>query len=403
LVGVKGGLENPALSTQLAEVGMNFDNYLRVITSEAAALHGITGTLIPLLMVMMMTRFFGQKKSWIEGLSIAPFAIFGGLAFTIPYTLTGIFLGPEFPSLLGALVGLAVVTIATRKGFLIPKDTWDFAPKKDWSPDWIGKIEVKLDAQDKKSISAWLAWSPYILVAVLLVLSRLPDLPIGALLRAVTVSWSNIFGTGITASTQPLYLPGTILVTVVLITFFLHRMDRRELRAALSESSKILLGAGFVLIFTVPMVRIYINSGVNSMGFPSMPVAMAQWVAENVGAIWPLFAPAIGGIGAFFAGSNTVSNLMFSLFQHSVAESLMISGAMVVALQSVGAAAGNMVAIHNVVAASATVGLLGQEGATLRKTILPTIYYLAVVGLMGLVAIYGLGISDPLVGDVQGM
>ena len=69
---------------------------------------------------------------------------------------------------------------------------------------------------------------------------------------------------------------------------------------------------------------------------------------------------------------------------------------MVVALQAVGAAAGNMIAIHNVVAASATVGLLGREGATLRKTILPTIYYLTVIGGLGLIAIYVLRISGPL-------
>ena len=55
-----------------------------------------------------------------------------------------------------------------------------------------------------------------------------------------------------------------------------------------------------------------------------------------------------------------------------------------------------MVAIHNVVAASATVGLLGREGATLRKTIIPTIYYLVVTGIIGLVAIYGLQITDAL-------
>ena len=52
------------------------------------------------------------------------------------------------------------------------------------------------------------------------------------------------------------------------------------------------------------------------------------------------------------------------------------------ALQAVGAAAGNMIAIHNVVAASATVGLLGREGITLRKTILPTLYYLAMAGVI---------------------
>ena len=93
--------------------------------------------------------------------------------------------------------------------------------------------------------------------------------------------------------------------------------------------------------------------------------------------------------------ANTISNMMFSLFQFSVAERLMICGSLVVALQAVGAAAGNMIAIHNVVAASATVGLLGKEGATLRKTILPTIYYILSIGIIGILAIYVLGTSDP--------
>ena len=132
------------------------------------------------------------------------------------------------------------------------------------------------------------------------------------------------------------------------------------------------------------MVRIYINSGMNEADMLSMPIALAQWVAQHVGAIWPLFAPSIGALGAFIAGSNTVSNLMFSQFQYGVAESLAISGMGVVALQSVGAAAGNMIAIHNVVAASATVGFLGKEGEVLKKTLLPTLYYVVLVGLLGL-------------------
>lgn len=395
LVGVRGGLENPDLIAKLTVAGMNFEQYLKFIAAESAILHGITGTLIPLLMVMMMTRFFGKNKAWTEGLSIAPFAIFGGLAFTIPYSLTGIFLGPEFPSLLGALIGLTVVTFAARKGFLIPRDTWDFSPASEWRPEWIGKIEIKLDELTDKKISTALAWLPYVLVAILLVATRMPQITLGNILKSVSIQWSQILGTTITAASQPLYLPGTVLVVVVLITFFVHKMNSKELKIAFTESSKILLGAGFVLIFTVPMVRIYINSGINAIDLPSMPVAMAQWVAETVGKIWPLFAPSIGALGAFIAGSNTVSNLMFSLFQFSVAERLMICGSMVVALQAVGAAAGNMIAIHNVVAASATVGLLGKEGATLRKTILPTIYYVLVVGLLGLLAIYILGISDP--------
>jgi len=77
--------------------------------------------------------------------------------------------------------------------------------------------------------------------------------------------------------------------------------------------------------------------------------------------------------------------LTFVAFQHEVAQRLGLSSSLIVSLQAVGAAAGNMIAIHNVVAASATVGLLGKEGATLRKTILPTTYYLIVIGILGLV------------------
>ena len=68
-----------------------------------------------------------------------------------------------------------------------------------------------------------------------------------------------------------------------------------------------------------------------------------------------------------------------------------------VAAQSVGAAAGNMIAIHNVVAASATVGLLGREGATLRITIIPTFYYLIFSGVITLIFLNFFENKDPLV------
>jgi lactate permease len=399
IVGITGGLESAALNEQLAAVGLSFAAYRQIITGYAAMTHGVIGTLVPLLMVIMMTRFFGRNRSWTEGLSIVPFALFGGLAFTIPYTLTGVFLGPEFPSLLGALAGLGIVAFAASRGFLLPKDSWQFAPRDEWEPSWTGGLEVPLDdVAGRKPMSTWLAWTPYVLVALLLVVTRLPALGVGAALRRLTVQWPDILGSGVTGATTPLYLPATVFFVVVLLTFLLHGMRGRELVAAFRDSGRVIVGAGFVLIFTIPMVRVYINSDVNALDIGSMPIVMAEWVAANVGAVWPAFAPAIGALGAFIAGSNTVSNLMFSLFQHGVAEQLMISGAVIVALQAVGAAAGNMIAIHNVVAASATVGLLGQEGATLRRTIIPTVYYVIAAGLIGLLAIYVFGFTDPLAG-----
>ncbi len=400
LVGVQGGLGGEAFSADLAAAGMTITDFLRAVTAKSVLLHATAGVLMPTWMVVMMTRFFGKNGSWSEGLSILPFTLLGGLAFTVPYVLFGTFLGPEFPSLLGAPVGLAIVVIIARKGWLLPQDTWDFPDRASWKDEWVSGLEEELaDVPEGENIPAVMAWAPYAMLGGLLVLTRLPSLPIGAWLRAVDVEWANILGSGITATTTPLYLPGFVLLVVVAITALLHRMEGSDVVDAVRSSSKVLVGAGIVLVFTVPMVRVYINSDVNSADMLSMPLAMADWVAGNVGQIWPFFAGFTGGLGAFIAGSNTVSNLMFSAFQFGVAERLAMSTVMIVSLQAVGAAAGNMIAIHNVVAASATVGLLGKEGATLRKTVLPTIYYLLVIGVLGLIAVHWLGVSDPLMGS----
>lgn len=400
LIGIEGGLNHEEISSNLIELGSNWDQFLALITSEVAITHAIVGTLIPLFMCAIMTRFFGKNKSWKEGFSIFPFAIFGGLAFTIPYALTGIFLGPEFPSIIGALVGLPIVVLAAKNKFLTPKTVWDFAPATEWPAEWMGKLQLNVDELTEtiatKRMSLAKAWTPYVLVAIILVLSRIDSLGINVLLQKVNIPFHDILGEGIKADFAPLYLPGGIMIFVVLITYFLHNMKAKKLTSAISESSKTLINAGFVLVFTVPMVRVLINSGINNLELTSMPVAMAEFAADSVGSIYPLFAPTIGALGAFIAGSNTVSNMMLSEFQFATARNLFIPGSILVALQAVGAAAGNMIAIHNVVAASATVGLLGKEGRVLRKTILPTLYYVLLAGVIGLIMIHLLGITDPL-------
>ena len=397
VIGVTGGVESPEFTTLLATSGVTMADYVQAVTVRAAALHAITGTIMPAFMVVMMTRFFGARKSWTEGLSVMPFALFAGVAFTIPYFLTAWMFGPEFPSLMGGLVGLGIVSFAARQGFLIPNDTWDFPNSNQWPSDWVSDIEVS-EKDDGENPNMWpgMAWLPYLLLALLLVLSRLPSLPFQDALRSFSIEWPEIFGTTVSASTTPLYLPGTILILVVGITALLHRMSGRALKNAFVDSTRVLLGAGVVLIFTVPMVRVYINSGVNAAELASMPLEMAGFVADTVGGIWPLFAGITGALGAFIGGANTVSNLMFSAFQHGVAVRLAISSSMVVAIQAGGGAAGNMIAIHNVVAASATVGLLGREGATLRKTILPALYYMILIGVLGLIAVYVLRVPGPL-------
>ncbi|XPH42533.1 L-lactate permease [Oceanimonas smirnovii] len=400
IVGVTTGLDTQAMAPGLASAGSDWASYLQLVTSNVAILHAITGTLMPVLMTMMLTRFFGKNKSWKEGLDIVPFALFAGLAFTLPYVITGLFLGPEFPSLLGGLIGLVIVVTAARKGFLIPAKHWDFPEEKNWPAEWLGSIKLSHKDLSSRPVSMMMAWLPYVLLPVLLVLSRTND-TVKAWLTSLSLSFTNILGeVGVSASIQPLYLPGGLLIMVSVIAVLLQAKSLKPLGKAVTESSRTLLGAGFVLLFTVPMVRIFINSGVNTADMVSMPVMTANFASDMVGSMFPAISGVVGALGAFIAGSNTVSNMMLAQFQYETAQTLGMSSALIVALQAVGAAAGNMVAIHNVVAASATVGLLGREGATLRKTALPTLYYLLVIGLLGMAAIYLLGVTDPMMASL---
>ena len=387
LVGVNTGLgqgTNPEIVAFAAQAGYTeWTDFLAFIGLKVAILHAIAGTLIPLILVSFMTRFFGRSRSLAEGLQIWPFAIFAALSMTVPYFAAAYFLGPEFPALMGSMAGLIIVVSAARTGFLIPQpdEAWEFDKKENWPAEWTGSVEVT-DVDHGRSMSLWKAWLPYAVVALLLLSSRLVD-PFRVFLQAWVVSFPELFGTSITASFQPLYLPGTLFIVASLITFGLHRIPGDHYAKAWGASLQGSAAASVALVFTVPMVQVFLNSGGGAAGYDQMPIVLADGVAALAGGVWPIFAPFIGGIGAAVAGSNTVSNMMFSLFQFGMGERIGVDPTWIVALQAIGGAAGNMICVHNVVAASAVVGLLGKEGSVIRMTVIPFVYYALLPGAVG--------------------
>lgn len=392
LVGVNTSLENqPVVNSFLEGEGMELSSFIFNVGGQVSIFHAMVGLFIPLFMSAMLTKFFGKNKSFLEGLKVWPFAIFAGLSFVIPFSLTANFLGPEFPSIIGGLVGLAIVVPLARKGFLMPKDTFDFEPRESWDKSWIS--DMKSEARAPKDISMFKAWLPYVLVALLLVVTRIEALGLKALLSAWSVAFDDILGTGIEHSFTPLMIPGVVFIVVAILTGWIHKLDMGGMGDAFKVSGKTILSAMAALIVSVPLVQVFINSGINDAGLDSMPLVLAQAAAELFGDSWPLISPAIGAMGAFAAGSNTVSNMMFGLFQFGVADQINASPLIIVALQAVGGAAGNMICVHNVVAASAAVGMIGKEGTIIAKLLIPTAFYLVFAGAIGFVWINGIGLN----------
>jgi lactate permease len=390
LIGIQSSLDIPVVREAIASSGMSFAEYIHQIGVWTALQHALPGMLLPLIMVTMMTRFFGEKRSFKEGLSIWPYALFAGFCFVGPYVAVALLLGPEFPSLTGGLLGLAILIPATRAGFLVPKTPWNFPDRSRWEKHWMGSIHMEKPDAARSSILK--AWTPYVLIGVLLVLTRVRTLPFFDWIRSADIAYSGLFGTGVNGTIDPLNNPGIMpFILVSLLCIPLFNMKRKEVGAAWSEALKRIKNPVIALVFAVPMVRIMMQSGNNPDQIMGMPIAMATAMTGIFQGAWPMVDAFVGALGSFMAGSNTVSNMLFSLFQFSIADQLGISTILIVSLQNIGGAMGNMICVHNVIAACATVGLVGAEGLLIRRNLLPMTFVGVIVGIIGLILVYTLG------------
>ncbi|MBX3421905.1 MAG: L-lactate permease [Pirellulaceae bacterium] len=417
LVGVATGLGNDADVMQYAAQAGFGDTagMLRWLSWRVAVLHAVGGTLIPLFLVSITTRMFGINRSLLDGLAVWKFALFAAWAMIIPYVALAFCLGPEFPSLGGSLIGLAVVSVAARRGWWGAREAaasgrGELELPENWPSSWgksgLSPAGIQGDGSETRSarnaprsvvssaapsmpsgrprrVDYVLAWVPYLIVAVLLVATRVDVLPLKAWLKSFSIPMTQILGTSVSRTSEPLYLPGSIFILVSLLSIIIWRMRASAIYSAWIDSARTTLKASTALVFTVPMVQVFINSHDGAAEYSKMPLALAAGVEYWVGQGWPLLATFVGGLGAAVAGSNTVSNMMFALFQFETGLRLQVDPLWVVALQAVGGAAGNAICVHNVVAASAVAGLAGQEGIIIRKTLPIFVWYALLTGAVG--------------------
>lgn len=360
------------------------EGFNRVVGQWSTLMHAPMIMILPIFMLGFLTRYFGPRRSWLDGFAAWKFSVFGSVAFLVPYVGLAWLVGPEFPSLIGGLLGLGITVFAAKRGWFLPSSVWDFGPSETWDPEWTGGSERSRSLEFRPNMSQLMAWLPYALVGLILVLTRIPELGLKSSLASVTLPVEAILGyENVSNSIAILYLPGVIpFMLVAVVTIFLHRMDGPSVRKSWLESLQRMKNPTVALVFGVAIVSIFRLSAVNPEGLPSMPLVLAESVAGLTGHAWPFFSNFVGGLGAFITGSNTVSDLLFGEFQWGVAQKLELSRSILVASQVVGGAVGNMVCIHNIVAASAVVGLSGYEGLILRRTVWPFLLYSTVVGAM---------------------
>jgi lactate permease len=351
VVGVSFGAIGTPIVPQVAATGIDGLELARA----TGPYHSLLGWVPLLIMVAMVTRSSpGGPSTRIWGWTAV-----AAVCFLLPYTLLWALVGPELPTVGGALFGGMLFVVLFR---------------------WLGRNPPPVSDLPGEAHSAGevaRAAAPYLALVGLVLATRLVPAIRGAL-QEVGIGWQmySVFA----GAMQPLYHPGTMLLAGFVLGAWLQRANRRQVLGAFVDATRRLVPVAIALLAMLLLSRIMVHAGMTS--------TLAVAAAEGAGGVWPGLAPFVGVLGTFVTGSATASNILFTDFQQETALFLGLPVAGIVGAQGFGAAVGNMICPHNVVAAGATVGLAGREGEILRRTLWVTVLY---AGLGGALALWWLG------------
>jgi lactate permease len=349
----------------------------RAVAWKTALIHSTAAWVLPLLA-------FSLLVTWKEIRSNLAFIYFSIAAGVVPMFLLSL-VNYEFPAVVGGLIGL-VLTVALARG------------RVGLSSE--EKESMVVDSSQAPSTRAVVkALFPIWGTVLVLLATRIPalglrglmtaaspalNLPLGSLgsfsiSPALVVNLRGIFGTDTHWTHQILYVPSLIpFVLISIISWFLLSPPPGTGKKVWHDAAGAIKNPVLALLGALVFVRLLMVGGEKSS-----VMLIGHSLATATGEWWQYLSAYLGALGAFFAGSCTISNLTFGPIQDAIASRMGLERTTVLALQSVGGAMGNMVAIHNVVAVCSVLGLRNVEGEILKKTFGPMLLYGGIAALFG--------------------
>jgi L-lactate permease len=163
-----------------------------------------------------------------------------------------------------------------------------------------------------------------------------------------------------------LYTPFVIpFVLISVITMVVYRRDMGDTkpRNVFGVVAGRLVNPFIALLGALALVQLLIRIDTAAPAY-IIGTTLSDWFRQG----FVVIAPLLGALGSFFSGSTTVSNLTFGAIQVIAAESIGISKTSMLALQIVGASAGNGICLNNIISACTITGLQIGEGEILGQT-----------------------------------
>jgi len=364
----------------LGSLGLEQSDLLE-IGLKAALMHSLAALLIPLIAL----RFVVEWKEIRRNLLFVELSI---LASVLPMIAVAAF-NYEFPSVVGGMTGLLTTIFLARRSIGLAdeqaKSPRSTAPRVQPA----GNQNYQANALHSGDVIR--ALTPLLVIVGILLVTRISFFGLRQLLTSET-PWvslqlgrlgvfslspslvfqlQGILGQDLHWSYALLYVPFILpFFVAAALALVLYGRQASVFREVAIETFARLRNPVIALFGALVFVQLLTIDGPRAS-----TRIIGDALANGTGDLWIYFAGFLGALGSFFSGSNTISNLTFGPIQLRIAQDLGLSVTTMLALQTVGAAMGNMIAIHNIVAVCAVLGLKDQEGAILKKTFIPTLGY----------------------------
>ena len=346
---------------------------------KTALLHAAAAVVIPAIALRFVVRWKDIRRN----LLFIQLSVF---ACVLPMVAIAAF-NYEFPAVAGGMIGLLVTIFLAQHGIGLAKE--EGAPQAPETSTVRGGDVLR-------------ALSPLLATVGILLVTRIPllglrqlltskaewiCLPLGgfgvfSLSPSLVFQLQGILGEDLHWSHALLYVPSILPFLVAgVLALWLYHCPPSVFREVAKETLARIRNPVIALFGALVFVQLLMIDGERAS-----TEILGHALAAGTGGLWIYFAAFLGALGSFFSGSNTISNLTFAGIQISIAEDIGVSPTTILALQSAGGALGSMIAIHNIVAVCAVLGLKNQEGIILKKTIIPALTYgvilAAVIGIL---------------------
>ncbi len=300
--------------------------------------------ILPMVIVMAVT---GSARG-VSG--VWPHALGAGVSFGLVQFVAARYIGPELPAILGSLASFATIVVLAR--YFPPKTVWTFAHDAAGTVRQDAAPAAKGGGLDPRAQLR--AWSPYLVLLVLVLASRMIE-PCNALLSAVTTRHGIYDGPG----GKPLEIawlltPGTLVLVSALIGGRIQGASFAAM-ARLAATTARRMGRSIITI-------VCIVSLAKVLGYSGMINTVAVSLAGMAGKLYPLVSPVLGLLGTFITGSDTSSNILFGQLQKQVALTIGASPVWMAAANTSGACIGKIISLQSIAIAGISANIAGREG-----------------------------------------